>query len=28
VTLRVYSHAQPDALRVARDTFERVVTTS
>ena len=28
VTLRVYSHAQPDALRAARDTFERVVTTS
>lgn len=28
VTLRVYAHAQPDALRAARDTFERVVTTS
>jgi integrase len=28
VTLRVYAHAHPDALRAARDTFERVVTTS
>lgn len=26
VTLRVYAHAQPDALRAARDSFERVVT--
>ena len=28
VTLRVYAHAQPDALRAAREAFERVVTTS
>jgi integrase len=28
LTMRLYAHSQDDALKVAGDTFNRVVTTS